>query len=483
MSKSITEAQRITPVFDECDILIVGGGAAGHSAAVAAARAGAKNIVLLERYGYMGGLVTGGYVLVIPILSYRGKSYVRGIQEEWITRLEKIPGAVKVPPMSMVGSEKPEDVAAWDGYTDAVSYDPTLPRQVVRSAYVEPNQLKIEMDNMILEQGDSIRLYLHTWGTEPIMDGNTIKGVIFESKEGRKAVLAKYVIDATGDGDIYSKAGAPFFDSKDNSTRVSKTALVYRVGGVDYKAFNKWALENKSTLFRTLNEGISEKVGYPTLALTTNSDDMTWHNNFLVGLDCIKVKDLTQTELRVRTSIREILEHYRKNIPGYRNAYLYDIAPQTGTRCSRRLDGEYFMTTEDFKIQKHHDDVIAWHCTISNENHNAPVEIPYRAIVPKKVENLLAPGRHLSADEFAIDWLLLIPQCVGTGQAAGVAAAVAAADGTSLRNVDIKKVQKILTEQDVPLPRMANTDPVMEEYAKYGYRSEQETPTKGPSSH
>ena len=152
--------------------------------------------------------------------------------------------------------------------------------------------------------------------------------------------------------------------------------------------------------------------------------------------------------------MRETLEYLRQAVPGaFANAYLYDIAPQLGTRCSRRLVGEYVMTANDFAFAYQHQDVIAWHSTICQLNDCGPVEIPYRSILPKRVENLLCPGRHLSADNVAIDWLNLIPQCVGTGQAAGVAAAVAAADGVSVRNVDIAKVQDILVEQDVPLPR------------------------------
>jgi len=100
-----------------------------------------------------------------------------------------------------------------------------------------------------------------------------------------------------------------------------------------------------------------------------------------------------------------------------------------------------------------HDDVIAWHSTICQINDCGPVEIPYRALLPQKIENLICPGRHLSADNVAIDWLNLIPQCVGTGQAAGVAAAVVIADGSTAHTVDIKKVQDILVDQDVPLPR------------------------------
>ena len=143
----------------------------------------------------------------------------------------------------------------------------------------------------------------------------------------------------------------------------------------------------------------------------------------------------------------------------FRNAYLYDIAPQLGTRGSHRIVGEYIIESNDWLYPKQHDDCIAWHCTVNTLNDNAPIEIPYRSILPQKVENLLAPGRHISADRIAIDNVNLIPQCVGTGQAAGVAAAVAVADGTSARTVDIAKVQDILAaEQDVPLPRNIHTD-------------------------
>ena len=125
------------------------------------------------------------------------------------------------------------------------------------------------------------------------------------------------------------------------------------------------------------------------------------------------------------------------------------------------------MTANDFAFAKQHDDVIAWHSTICQINDCGPVEIPYRAILAQKVDNLLAPGRHLSTDNVAIDWLNLIPQCTGTGQAAGVAAAVAIMDGASAHTVDIKKVQDILAgEQNVPLPRNVHTDPSYTELAE-----------------
>ena len=109
-AKTYLEPQTLVPIYDECDVLVVGGGSAGHSAAVAAARAGNKNIILMERYGYCGGDVTGGYVLLIPSLSFHEKTYVRGIQEEWYTRLIKIPGAVRGPAAELSGITDPEEV-------------------------------------------------------------------------------------------------------------------------------------------------------------------------------------------------------------------------------------------------------------------------------------------------------------------------------------------------------------------------------------
>ncbi|MBR5260993.1 MAG: FAD-dependent oxidoreductase, partial [Oscillospiraceae bacterium] len=176
--------------------------------------------------------------------------------------------------------------------------------------------------------------------------------------------------------------------------------------------------------------------------------------------DCSLVKDCTETEINTRATMLKALDYLKEACPiAFRDAYLYDIAPQLGTRGSCRIGGEYQMTTNDFAFAYKHDDVIAWHSTICLINDCAPIEIPYRAILPQKVENILAPGRHISADNVAIDWCNLIPQCVGTGQAAGVAAAVAVATGTNVRNVDIRRVQDILAgEQDVPLPRNEHTD-------------------------
>ena len=460
MSKTILEGERQIPVYAECEVLVVGGGAAGHSAAIAAARAGCKHVVLMERYGYMGGDVTGGYVIMVPRLSFFSKQYVRGLQEEWFTRMANIPGAVLGPSQEEIGCEDPALVNAWKNIHDCFSTDAKLPVRLVRSVYFEPNQLKIEMDKMLLEHKDSIQVMCHSWGTRPIMDGDTVRGVIFESKEGRKAVLAKIVIDATGAGDIVRQTGCPYFGLADKLTRCATTALVWRVGGCNWDAYCEWKKVNPEAA-QALRENFSKVCGFRALPLPGPTNDVCWINNWHPERDCATVKDATETEMETRDTMRAALDYLREACPvGFRNAFLYDIAPQLGTRCSYRLDGEYMITSNDFAFPKEQEDVIAWHSTICFINDNCPVEIPYRAMLPKKIDNLLCPGRHISADELGIDYVNLIPQCVGTGQAAGVAAAVAVADGATARTVDIKKVQDILArDQDVPLPRNQYTDP------------------------
>ena len=162
----------------------------------------------------------------------------------------------------------------------------------------------------------------------------------------------------------------------------------------------------------------------------------------------------------VRDSIRQTIRFMKETLPFASETHICMILRRSWvTRGGRRLIGEHVVTYLDIACQKRYDDVIAWHSVLPYVTDGAPIEIPYRCILPKNVDNLLCPGRHLSADDRAINLLYLIPQCVGTGQAAGVAAAVALKDGTTTHNVDIKRVQYILShEQDVPLPRQDNTD-------------------------
>ena len=479
MSKVYKEPAVDIPVYDECDILVVGGGAAGHSAAVAAARANPDaSIILMERYGYFGGDVTGGYVLFIPTLNWGTHSIIRGIQEEWFTRLKlNAPDTLIGPDLKYVGKDVPYIVNQYRAYEACVN-EYVEPKVPLRSLYIEPTELKLERDDMVVEQ-KNIKVMIHAWGTKPIVEDGACKGVVFESKEGRKAVFAQVVIDATGDGDLYGQCGQFHGESGiiDFDHRDNQTALVWRVGGANYAPFAKMRLEDPKT-FRRFIEDLWEFAGYKTIFFSSGRPDVLWFNNWILDKSCVNLNDMRETEFMVRQSIRPILNYCKETLPEvFKDAYLYDVAPQLGVRLSRRLDGEKYMTPVDFACNTAFDDCIAWTQCGGN---SVPVEIPYSCLLPKAVDNLICPGRHLSADPVAISALQLIPQCCQTGQAAGVAAAVAIADGSSAKSVDIKKVQKILCEeQDVPLPRQANTDKsIVEELEANNYGRDTERSKK-----
>ena len=460
MSERYLESANDLPVYGSYDILVVGGGAAGHSAAIAAARANPDaKIAIMERYGYFGGDVTGGFVLMVPALNWRTYPIIRGIQEEWFDRLDAhAPGSYMSPSMEEMGKSTPILVDRWSRVFSCTSRggDETI---LMRSPNFDPQELKIEMDLMIQEL-PNIHILFDCWGTKPIMDGDTIKGVIFESKAGRQVVYATIVIDCTGDGDIYSQAGAPFH-GKDGiiaeNQRDNQTALVWRAGNVDCEGYELWKKANPKEAEAFVAE-LKNVAGYFTLFFPGGNMNTVWFNNWINGMNCTNLDDIRNTQLMVRNSIRSVLAYCKEALPMFfKDAYLMDIAPQLGTRCSRRLDGEIFLTKQTFIDNPEYDDVIAWSATGYCD---APIEIPYGACLPKKVENLLAAGRHISADQLAIGAVQLIPQCVQTGQATGVAAAVAIKDGSTAHTVDIKKVQYILShEQNVPLPRQDNTDP------------------------
>ena len=283
MSNTFLESAVSLPIYDRCDVLVVGGGSAGHSAAIAAARAGCQKVIIMERFGYFGGDVTGGYVLMIPALSWHNYSLVRGIQEEWFTRLDKsAPGSYISPSLKEIGETSAIKVDRWSMVHGCLAPMVGSEQYLVRAPYYEPNQLKLEMDLMIQEE-PNIKVMLHCWGVKPILEGNTITGVIYESKEGRKAVMAKVVIDATGDGDIYSQAGAPHFASCSTETRCDKTALVWRMGGVDFEMYARWAKDHPKES-ASFNQEMRKVAGYPTMFFPTERNDVVWFNNWLPNL-------------------------------------------------------------------------------------------------------------------------------------------------------------------------------------------------------
>ncbi len=385
----VIEPQREVPVLSKTDVLVVGGGPAGVAAAIAARRTGAK-VTLVERYGHFGGLWTGGLVLiVIGHIVKGGKQVCQGVGEEMLQRLEKLDrGIINRTP----------------------GVNPT----------VDAEALKYVMVEMVTEAG--VDVLLHCWGIDAIMDGNAIRGAVFQSKSGRQAVVADVVIDATGDGDIFAAAGANHAKEK------FSIGLVSRIGNLDRVDQAKAAAGPKPRL-----------LGSPTPVAGVN-----WVNMRGPDGDGLDVRELTKLELNHRRFIWQTVEKIRKT-PGYEQVYLMETAPQLGVRVTRVLDGVEQLTLENMKAGKRFDNCIgvggAWHAE------HEEWQIPYGTLVPKNVEGLLAAGRCISAEPDMVDLMRVIPICYVTGHAAGVAAAVALKDRSPLRSVDIGKVQKVLKEQ------------------------------------
>lgn len=446
MKEYIHEQAKEIEVFDRCDVLVVGAGPAGTAAAVSAARNGAGKVVLLERYGHLGGMATGGQVLFIPHLSEGKQQMIAGIQQEWLDRLEKMPNGLIGPDRKDIGSTDPALIDKWRKY-----YGFVCDGWIWYGAYADPEMLKIAMVNMVEDAG--VTVYCHAWGSEAIMEGNRVIGVTFQSKEGRKAILASKVIDCTGDGDIFASAGCAYEKEYSGDDRSYNVSVVFRLGNVDSEEFRNWKYDPNSHYRDKLAE-YKKLFGYRISPFVTPMKDIMWINNFVEGKDCCNVQDLTDTEMLIRRSLNEGIEWIRENVPGFKNAFLHDTAPQLGTRGSRRLNGTYRLTMDDIAQTIEHEDTIAIIPAHRRMKYKSPIELPYGVMLPADdVENLLTAGRCFSSAHDANDHANLIPHCVALGEAAGAAAAVALQSNTTFRDVDIKKVQQTLKKQGVYLPR------------------------------
>ena len=390
----VIQPRRELTVLHQTDVLVVGGGTAGVTAAIAARRAGAE-VTLVERYGHLGGLWTGGLVLVvIGHIVKGGKQVCQGIGEEMLRRLDKMDGGIV--------NRKP-------------GVNPT----------VDAEALKFVMAEMVQEAG--VKTLLHCWGVDVVMDGTAVRGAVFESKSGRQAVLAKVVVDATGDGDLFAAAGAAYQRCKYN------IGLVTRLGNID-KIDRQQAGQAKKP----------RGTGQATPAPGVNWVNMT--GPLADGLD---VTELSRLEMNHRHFIWQNLQKMRST-PGYEKVFLLETAPQLGVRVTRLLKGVKTLTMQDFKAGVRFNDVVAVGGAAAC-NH-AEWQIPYGALLPRShVENVLAAGRCISAELKMADMVRVIPICWITGHAAGAAAAVAVKDKCPVRDVDVGKVQEVLKGQEAYL--------------------------------
>ena len=392
--KTIREPARDVKVFHEADVIVVGGGPGGHSAAVAAARSGAKTI-LIERYGHLGGMASGGLVILVLHQSdgYSKKPIIAGLPLEWMARLSKIPGGKIGPELDELGSTDPKVLARWKNHGSTV-----MGGRIRLSWTFDPEYFKMILNDMVEDAG--VKLSLHSWGTQAITEGNTVKGVIFESKSGRQAVLGKVVIDCTGDGDLLPSSGAASDTALDPKLRSANMALLFRLGGVNYDKYMEVSAKDPAKAHE-LGVALTKYAGTFFLPFPGNREDTVWVNNWIPGLKSINVQDLTKLEVDTRKMIRKGFEFMKKNYPGFENSFIMDIASQCGVRGSRRLIGEYVLTGDDVIASRKFGDTIAmvpkiivgWGSSMTEKGADGKDDtrayIPYRSLVPKTVEGLL----------------------------------------------------------------------------------------------
>ncbi|RLI06457.1 FAD-dependent oxidoreductase, partial [Candidatus Bathyarchaeota archaeon] len=358
--------------ISEYDVVVAGGGTAGVAAAIAAARNGADTL-LIEKYGFLGGTMTAG--LVNPFMTFHAgnKQIIKGIFQEIIDHLK--------------------DMGGYDEKTKAFDNE----------------AMKLVLDQMVKEAG--VRLLLHTYVTDVILTKmNKVRGVEIYNKSGRQAVLGKVTVDATGDGNVAVMAGAPYEKGRREDGLTQPMTLNFRVGGVDVERMPPRDEINK--LFEEAKAKGELSIPRENILYfpTTRKSEIHFNTTRIVMADGTKAEDLTYAETEGRRQMVELIKFLKEKVPGFENAYLLMSAVQIGVRETRRIIGEYVLTEDDIVKARKFKDTIAkgsYPIDIHNPKGEGTVikrpppgesyDIPYRCIVPKKVDDLLVAGRCISS--------------------------------------------------------------------------------------
>lgn len=434
----IVEPVRRTPIVREVDVLVCGGGPAGVGAALGAARAGARTL-LVERNAFLGGASTAV------------------LMNTWNVPVDRMTGVAREIALRLAERGA------------AVLGGPTVP--------FDPEVLKDLALELLLDAG--VELLTYSWVTEPILDGNRIRGVIVQNKSGRQAILAGAVVDATGDADIAAAAGAEFVMGREQDHKMRPMSVLFRLGGVDVRRAVEYCRQHPDQFtadpnfhILDLERGLVRMSGFFDIVeqarrrgelpeeihyirfegVQVDRGIVTVNNSRVYGVDGTNAWDITRADIAARRQNRQLFQVIKKYIPGFENAYVIDSSPTVGVRETRRVRGSYVLTEEDIlahrtypdsvaKIWRHHDAGRDWHSPDGGEGSPQNLvyrtlrtdlkwfEIPYRVLVPNGVEGLTVGGRTLSVTHEADMWTRGQYCCLVTGQVAGTAAALAAQAG------------------------------------------------------
>jgi len=450
------------------DVLVAGSGPAGTVAAIAAARNGVK-VLLVERYAFLGGMLTAG--MVSPINAFynmQGKQIVGGIPHEIVRRLEKIGGV--------------------------------FPGGHLRSAYLSSythTPFDVEsMKRILLEmtEEENICFLLHTFVAGTIVESNKVKGVKVVNKSGTYGIKAKIVIDASGDGDVAAAGGADY-QKGGKQGECMAGSLFIRMGNIDEKQVmdyvkkhpNEFVL-SEDPFIKESNAEVASKISnlsdihavrgmfdtvkkaqkegeFPStrnqvmFVFSPKRNEVYINSTNVVHMDGSNEEDLTYAELETRKQVPKVVNFFIKYIPGFRNAYLINTATQIGVRESRRIIGDYILTINDvLQAKKFYDGIAkgAYPSDIHTPDgglvhkhvqRGSDYDIPYRCLIPKKLNNILVAGRSISADRLAMGSIREMAQCMAMGQAAGTAAAMSVKEEIIPRKLNISSLRENLISQ------------------------------------
>jgi len=418
------------------DVLVIGGGTAGCGAAVAAARQG-LNVYLLEATDKIGGVMATCPGMPIGA-AYPKDKPMGGILEELINRLNKMdPPAVDIRQCCLIE------------FGPEVFYDIEI--------------LFFSLFQMLEEAG--VNLLLNATAIEPIIDGKKVKGVIYYDRTGKHVIYTKILIDCSGDGDITAKAGVPFEKGDEVNGNMMAVTLTFYLSNIDKDRIpdfgDPW---NKKIAKKGIKSGrLHKDLNKIYWMLGFHKNSLYFNCVHIRNIDGTKPLEVMKASIEARKRAHQLASFLKEEIPGFENAYIESMGSTVGVRETRRFEGMYKLTEDDiFTGKKFSDGVVCCDNAVddvfrgSNTMKHTSLrkkgvyyQVPYRCMVPKKIENLLFAGRLISADSVAMASTRSMAMCMGMGHACGVAADLAIKNNTPVQDIDCDELIKKLQEQSV----------------------------------